>query len=41
MTMQHCKIEPKSIDQQIENFKKLMREQGYKVDIIIEDYEVR
>lgn len=37
--MQHCKIKPKSIDQQIEDFKKLMRVQGYKVDVIIEDYE--
>lgn len=37
--MQHCKIKPKSIDQQIDDFKKLMREQGYKVDVIIEDYE--
>lgn len=37
--MQHCKIKPKSIDQQIEDFKALIRAQGYKVDVIIEDYE--
>ena len=37
--MQNCKIKPKSIDQQIEDFKALMRAQGYKVDVIIEGYE--
>ena len=26
--MQHCKVKPKSIDQQIEDFKALMRAQG-------------
>lgn len=37
--MQNSKAKPKSIDQQIEDFKALMRAQGYKVDVIIEDYE--
>lgn len=37
--MQNCKIKPKSIDQQIEDFKKLMREQGYSVDVVVNDYE--
>lgn len=30
---------PKSIDQQIDDFKAFMRAQGYKVDVIIEDYK--
>ena len=37
--MQHCKIKPKSIDQQIEDFKALMREQGYSVDVVVNDYQ--
>lgn len=37
--MQNCKIKPKSIDQQIEDFKAIMRAQGHKVDVVVNEYE--
>ena len=37
--MQHCKIKQKSLDQQIDDFKALMRAQGYKVDVVVNEYE--